>query len=97
MSKFGVSLFLSCFYINFVFGDMECKDGRSNKNCLLESGRVARQNIQQKNLNGTKLEVCSLDPITGFTRTGYCVYEKSDRGSHLVCGVVNKEFLEYTK
>ncbi len=50
-----------------------------------------------KNVFNKELEVCSLDPITGFERTGKCETNFFDEGTHLVCARVNNEFLEYTK
>ena len=51
----------------------------------------------QKNIFGKPLVLCSNNPLTGFTRNGYCSYETSDSGNHMVCARVTKEFLEYTK
>jgi uncharacterized protein (DUF2237 family) len=50
-----------------------------------------------KNINGGPLQICSLDPVTGWHRDGYCRYEKGDFGKHTVCARVNKKFLDYTK
>ena len=44
---------------------------------------------------GTELELCSLEPLTGFYRDGYCNTGPDDRGSHTVCVVVTTEFLEH--
>jgi hypothetical protein len=50
-----------------------------------------------KNVLGTPLEVCSLDPLTGYTREGSCKVVEGDAGVHGVCIVVSDEFLEYSK
>jgi uncharacterized protein len=50
-----------------------------------------------KNVLGTPLETCSLDPLTGFTREGNCKVTKEDLGVHGVCIVVTEEFLEFSK
>ncbi len=49
------------------------------------------------NVLGTDLEPCSFDPITGYTRDGFCRTLPQDTGSHLLCAVVTQEFLEYSK
>lgn len=50
-----------------------------------------------KNVLGTPLEICSLDPLTGFTRDGSCKVVEGDVGVHGVCVVVSREFLEFSK
>jgi uncharacterized protein len=50
-----------------------------------------------KNILGTNLEVCSLNPITGFTRSGCCETGPEDRGQHTVCAEVTDEFLQFSK
>ena len=50
-----------------------------------------------KNVLGTKLDLCSYDPLTGYTRTGYCETNDNDQGTHLICATVTEAFLEYTK
>jgi len=49
-----------------------------------------------KNVDGTQLEICSTDPVTGFNRTGYCDVDSADRGTHTVCATMTDEFLNYT-
>ena len=49
-----------------------------------------------RNVLGTKLQVCSLDPLTGFTRTGCCETAPEDSGSHTVCTQVTEEFLIFS-
>jgi len=51
---------------------------------------------QQKNVLGTALQVCSLDPLTGFTRNGCCETGADDAGSHTVCAQVTEEFLAFS-
>ena len=56
---------------------------------------------QQKNVLGTALQVCSLDPITGFTRSGCCEtgiddIGIDDIGSHTVCAQMTEEFLAFS-
>jgi len=51
--------------------------------------------MDQFNVMGTELELCSLEPLTGFYRDGYCNTGPDDLGSHTVCVVVTTEFLEH--
>jgi uncharacterized protein len=51
----------------------------------------------QANVNGDPLEVCSLEPLTGFYRDGSCTTGPEDVGSHTVCAVVTTEFLEHQR
>ena len=51
----------------------------------------------EKNVLGTRLETCSLSPLTGFHRDGNCRSVKQDAGVHGVCSVVTKDFLDFTK
>ncbi|MFN4241683.1 MAG: DUF2237 family protein [Tepidisphaerales bacterium] len=48
-----------------------------------------------KNVLGTDLQTCSMDPLTGFYRDGCCNTGPQDRGLHLVCSVVTEEFLQH--
>jgi uncharacterized protein (DUF2237 family) len=51
----------------------------------------------QINVLGTELQSCSLDPITGYYRTGCCENHGDDPGLHVVCVVMTDEFLEFSK
>ncbi len=51
----------------------------------------------QRSVLGEDLEVCSLEPMTGFYRDGYCTTGPDDLGSHTVCTVVTAEFLEHQR
>jgi len=53
--------------------------------------------MEQSNVFGEPLEVCSLEPVTGFYRDGYTNTGPDDLGSHTVCAVVTEEFLEHQK
>jgi uncharacterized protein len=48
-----------------------------------------------RNVLGTELLTCSTDPITGFYRDGCCNTGPQDRGLHLICCIVNDEFLQH--
>ncbi|WP_299045839.1 DUF2237 domain-containing protein [uncultured Tateyamaria sp.] len=49
------------------------------------------------NVLGTALQLCGLDPVTGFFRDGHCNTCDADQGSHTVCAVMTAEFLAYSK
>ena len=50
-----------------------------------------------KNVLGTELECCCMDPMTGFYRNGLCDTGPEDQGSHTVCILATEEFLDYSK
>jgi uncharacterized protein (DUF2237 family) len=50
-----------------------------------------------RNVLGDELEPCSIDPVTGWFRDGSCRTDESDRGSHTICAVVTKEFLDHQR
>ena len=50
-----------------------------------------------KNVLGTELQLCSANPLTGFTRSGCCETGSNDFGTHTVCAVMTEAFLAYTK
>ena len=50
-----------------------------------------------KNVLGTDLQTCSMDPLTGFYRDGCCRTGRDDLGIHTVCVQATAEFLEFSK
>ena len=42
------------------------------------------------------LALHSTQPITGFTRSGYCEVPKSDGGNHAIAAIVTNEFLDFS-
>lgn len=50
-----------------------------------------------RNVLGTPLETCSLDPVTGFYRDGCCNTGAEDMGLHLVCIEATTDFLEFSR
>jgi uncharacterized protein (DUF2237 family) len=52
---------------------------------------------RQRNVFGEPIEVCSLNPTTGFYRTGCCETGAEDVGVHTVCVEVTQEFLAFSK
>lgn len=53
--------------------------------------------VEQKNVLGGDLKPCSLDPVTGFTRSGSCEGHAADRGCHAVCSEMTAKFLEFSR
>lgn len=51
---------------------------------------------QDKNIYLKNLQLCSLEPMTGFLRNGYCHTTLRDDGVHTVCAILTRDFLEYT-
>ena len=49
------------------------------------------------NVLGTDLCYCCFEPKTGFYRDGFCKTGEEDYGTHVVCAIMTKEFLDYTK
>jgi uncharacterized protein (DUF2237 family) len=49
------------------------------------------------NALGTELELCCLDPLTGFLRDGNCSTGPQDLGSHTVCVQTDETFLEFSR
>lgn len=50
-----------------------------------------------RNVLGENLKPCSMNPMTGFHRDGYCSCGPEDRGQHLVCAEMTEEFLEFSR
>ena len=55
------------------------------------------ENEYQLNVLGGRLISCSMDPLTGFYRTGCCDTGPEDQGSHTVCIIASEAFLEFCK
>lgn len=53
--------------------------------------------MNQLNVLGSQLELCSSDPVTGYYRTGCCENHGDDPGMHVVCAVMTEDFLEFSK
>ena len=52
--------------------------------------------MQQRNVLGDDLIPCSLDPLTGYYRTGCCENRGDDPGLHVVCCQVTADFLDFS-
>ncbi|HUG08335.1 MAG TPA: DUF2237 domain-containing protein [Acidimicrobiia bacterium] len=53
--------------------------------------------MTEQNVLGEELEVCSVDPVTGWFRDGTCATAPDDVGSHTLCAVVTREFLDHQR
>lgn len=47
------------------------------------------------NVLGEPLESCGTEPMTGWYRDGCCNTDAGDAGSHTICAVVSREFLDH--
>jgi len=54
------------------------------------------ENIYNKKFD-TPETICSLDPMTGYERTGQCRLRDDDPGTHVVCAQMTMEFLLFSK
>jgi uncharacterized protein len=71
----------------------------TKENCLIVKSKTTKQSSmerEQKNVLGTALKLASINPLTGFYRTGYCATGPNDVGVHVVAAVVTDEFLKYS-
>ena len=53
--------------------------------------------MSERNVLGGELEPCGTEPMTGFFRDGCCRTGPEDVGSHTICAVVTREFLEHQR
>lgn len=51
--------------------------------------------MTERNVLGTTLQICSVDPTTGWFRDGNCRTDPGDVGSHTICAVMTREFLDH--
>lgn len=50
---------------------------------------------EARNVLGGPLESCGTEPMTGWFRDGCCNTDAGDVGSHTICAVVSREFLDH--
>lgn len=50
-----------------------------------------------RNVLGSNLKPCSLDPVTGYHRDGYCNCGPEDSGQHIICVITTQDFLEFSQ
>ena len=53
--------------------------------------------VEELNVLGGPLDPCGTDPMTGFYRDGCCTSGPEDVGSHTVCAVMTREFLDHQR
>ena len=70
---------------------------KTKKNKNKKKGKSKKNLSFKKNILGSKINVCSLKPMTGFYRNGYCMTGEEDLGTHTVCAKMDEEFLDFTK
>jgi len=66
---------------------------------LIDWSACASENstITDLNVLGSRLEICSLNPLTGWFRDGFCRTDHNDHGVHVVCATMTENFLTFTK
>jgi uncharacterized protein (DUF2237 family) len=52
---------------------------------------------EHRNVLGEPLAPCGTEPLTGFYRDGCCSTGAEDVGSHTICAVVTREFLDHQR
>ena len=53
--------------------------------------------MKQTNVFDEFIDECCSNPITGYFRDGFCHTDEMDRGLHVVCSLINDEFLAFSK
>ena len=53
--------------------------------------------MSERNVLGEPLQPCGTAPVTGFFRDGCCSTGPQDLGSHTICAVVTREFLDHQR
>lgn len=92
INLFGVLL---CFCLILMHNYLGAQTSRD------KTKKVKNTNIKimdnQLNVLGTKLELASKNPLTGYYRNGYCTTDANDKGSHVVAAIVTDDFLNFSK
>jgi uncharacterized protein (DUF2237 family) len=71
------------------------KNTQKNNNAFKNGGK---KDFTQKNILGTDLmPCCNIGKITGFNRDGMCASNVADTGTHIICAIVDNNFLQFTK
>jgi hypothetical protein len=75
-------------------GKMKSKIGK-----IKSKTRKMKSKTLFKNILGTQLVPCGSEENkkTGYYRNGICSNGESDVGTHIVCAVVDNDFLQFTK
>ena len=53
-------------------------------------------NTNQLNVFEKKLQICSIDPMTGYFRDRCCNSSKIDQAKHTLCASVTEKFLKFS-
>ncbi len=96
LSNFKESIVVFLFFIVTTSILAQNKNKENCNTTLNKDSKIIKMETNQKNVLGTELKLASLDPITGFFRTGFCATDSNDRGIHVVAAVVTDEFLNYS-
>jgi uncharacterized protein len=91
--------FKKLFFILLTTAAFSQNKSQTKENCgtvINKNPKVKKMESTQKNVLGTDLQLASIDPMTGFFRTGFCATDSNDRGVHVVAAVVTEEFLNYS-
>jgi uncharacterized protein (DUF2237 family) len=66
---------------------------------LIENFSNSTEISNKKNILGTDLIPCSnqYDKVTGYYRDGVCLTGDNDAGTHVVCAIVDDDFLQFTQ
>jgi uncharacterized protein len=62
-----------------------------------DSTDPGRRRAAARNVFEEPLDMCSIQPTTGFYRDGCCNTGQEDIGSHTVCAVMTSAFLDFSK
>jgi len=58
--------------------------------------RTKTRKSMKKNVLGKPLIFCNKIKVTGFYRNGFCSTGNNNTGTHVVCAVMDNDFLQYT-
>lgn len=61
-----------------------------------ETSRRGLRRAMEKNVFGEVLEICCIQPMTGYFRDGLCRTIAQDTGTHTVCAVMTDEYLRFS-
>ena len=92
-------LILILVFSSFLSFGQNKKKTQAKANCgtiTNKDTKLKKMEASQKNVLGSDLKLASIDPMTGFFRTGYCNTDQNDRGLHVVAAVVTDAFLKYS-
>lgn len=74
-----------------------CIIDHNNQKICQSFPRSHMSHDNDQNILRTPLDICGLDPVTGFYRNGYCQTGSHDHGVHVVCARVTDEFLHFSR